>query len=44
LKAPIIDARRYQQENEYRHAHFFVAQVVAPRVAFEQGKSRSERR
>jgi hypothetical protein len=43
-KAPIIDACRYQQKNEYRHAHFFVAQVVAPRVALTQGKSRLERR
>jgi hypothetical protein len=33
-KAAVIDDVRIQQKNEYRHRNFFVAQNVAPRVAW----------
>jgi hypothetical protein len=38
-KAPVIDDARIQQKNEYRHRNFFVAQNVAPRVAWERANT-----
>jgi hypothetical protein len=43
-QAQVIDVPRIEQKIEYRYCDFFVAHIVALRVALTAGHARSERR